>query len=116
MGGCGFWGVLLDPFGEAKFGEYLVLPIWSGSRFVRINGSRLSLEMKDPLIGSIIDDMELLERRCDLSLRQKDESNLLTLYLDSPSAEDAHYHPLEYEQGHIANYLIFQDRRGMLAS
>lgn len=116
MGGCGFWGVRLEPGWDADFGEYLVLPISSGSRFVRINGSRPNAEKCELLIGLLIDDVKLAERSCDLMLKQKGESNLLTLHLDPPSSEDLHIHPEDYEEGQIADYLIFQDRRGILIS
>jgi hypothetical protein len=116
MGGHDFWGILLEPSWDVEFGEYLVLPISSGSRFVRINGSYPNVEKYELMVGSVIDDVKLRERSCDLTLKQKCETNLLTLYLDPPSSEDLHYHPEDYEEGQIADYLIFQDRRGMLSS
>lgn len=116
MGGLGLWGICLEPVEDAEFGEYLVLPIANGSRFVRVNGSRLSIEIYKMLIGSLVDDVQLADRECSLILRKKAASHLLTLYLDAPTFEDAHSHPQEYETGKIADYLIFQDRRGMLTS
>ncbi len=116
MGGHGFFGLRLKPSQDAEFGEYLVLPISSGSRFVRINGSRPTSEKYETLIGLLIEDVKLAERRCDLRLKQKGDSHVLTLYLDSPSSEDLHHHPEDYEDGQIADYLVFQDRRGMLCS
>ncbi|MCP4360821.1 MAG: hypothetical protein GY796_22670 [Chloroflexi bacterium] len=116
MGGHGFWGMRLEPGKDAGFGEYLVLPISSGSRFVRINGFRSKSDYYEMLSGSLIDHVKLVERRCDLRLRQKSDSHLLTLYLDAPTSEDLHHHPQDYEEGQIADYLIFQDRRGMLTS
>jgi hypothetical protein len=116
MGGLGLWGICLEPVEDAEYGEYLVLPIANGSRFVRANGSRLSNEIYEMLIGSLVDDVKLADRECNLILKKEGNSHLLMLCLDPPTLEDTHSHPKEYETGNIADYLIFQDRRGMLTS
>ena len=116
MGGLGLWGVRLAPFEEAAFGEYLVLPIKGGLRFVRINDARPTFEICESLIGSMIKDVKLTKRKCVIVLKQEAILHLLSLYLDSPAPNDMHYHPQEYEDGQIANYLILQDRRGILTS
>ncbi|MCP5097743.1 MAG: hypothetical protein GY943_19525 [Chloroflexi bacterium] len=116
MGGHGFWGLRLEADTDSEFGEYLVLPISSGERFVRIDGFRPNTENCETLIGALIDDVELADRVCKLMFSKNNEAHCLTLYLDSPDSEDKHHHPEDYENGNIADFLVFQDRRGMLGS
>ena len=116
MGGLGLWGVRLAPNEDAEFGEYLVFPIEKSVHYRTVNGSPPTYETNQALIGSLIDEVTLTERQCDLRLTQRGESHILSFYLDPLPPEDLHYHLQEFEGGQIADYLIFQDRRGMLAS
>jgi hypothetical protein len=111
MGGMGLWGVRLAPNEDAEFGEYLAFPISNSGYYRSINGAPPTYETAQALIGSSIDSVTLTERQCDLRLKQKGESHILSLYLDSPY-KDFYFD----ETAQIADYLIFQDRRGMLTS
>jgi hypothetical protein len=125
MGGCDFFGIRLAPDNSAKFGEYLVLPISDAAHFVLINGSPMFGQKNDVeenpgwveiLAGSSIAQVQLAARECDLVLSKDEATYTLTLYLDSPAPGVGNYHRGDYERGQIADYLIFQDRRGMLTT
>jgi len=125
MGGHDFFGIRLAPDNNAKFGEYLVLPILNAVYFVWINGSPIvgqkdvveehsgRLEM---LVGSSIAQVQLTARECNLVLSKDEATHSLTLYLDPPAPNIGNYYQGDYERGQIADYLIFQDRRGMLTT
>jgi hypothetical protein len=125
MGGCGFFGIRLAPDNSAKFGEYLVLPIWHAARFVWINGSPMFgqnypveeySDWVEMLVGSSIAQVQLAARECNLILSKDEATYTFTLYLDSPVSGVENYHREDYEGGQIADYLVFQDRRGMLTT
>ena len=116
MGGHGFFGIQLATSSAEAPTEYLVLPISRGIRFVRIDESRPDKESLAQLIGSIIHTVHLSERQCILTLKKDREEYLMTLFMDSPSPDDPHYHPEYYADGSIADYLIFQGQKGVLVS
>lgn len=117
MSGMGLWGLKLSPNNDAEFGEYLVYPIQASKSFIRLDGIALNYELCQSLVGALIEDVNLSERVCSLTLVKQDKTHVMTFYLDPLEPEPVYNLLLqEGEKGVIADFLIFQDRRGMLTS
>lgn len=117
MSGMGLWGLKLNPNKQAELGEYLVYPIQASKNFIRLDGTPLNFELCQTLIGALIEDVNLSERTCSLTLVKQDKSRELTFYLDPLESEPVYNLLLqEGKKGSISDFLIFQDRRGMLTS
>lgn len=117
MSGMGLWGAKLSPNENAELGEYRVYPIQASKNFIRLDGASLNFELCQSVIGALIEDVDLSERVCTLTLAKQNKSHKLTFYLDPLEPVPAYNLLLkEGEKGNIADFLIFQDRRGMLTS